>query len=176
MIRNFRCAIILGASLVLAGPVLAQGLTSSSLRNFDSQAPIEVDADRIEVLDREDQAIFTGAVRVTQDRLVLEANRIRVNYSQEKAGDPVVRRLDADGSVRVTTPTERATARFGIYDVEKRILTMLGDVNLVHGDARTSGNRLIINMETGRSTMDGQTSTGQPGGRVSGSFVVPERK
>lgn len=179
MIRPFLISAA-GAALALAmagtSPAQAQALSSSSLKDFDSHAPIDVDADRIEVLDRENQAIFTGSVRVVQGRLTLESNRIRVNYTRPAEGDPVIRRLDADGNVRLITPTERATSRFGIYDVEKRILTMIGNVMLSTRDAQTSGNRLTINLDTGVSTMDGRTSTGQPGGRVSGRFAVPERK
>lgn len=179
MIRHFMRNAAVGLALGLAGiavPGNAQGLSSSALKDFDTHAPIDIDADRIEVLDRENQAIFTGSVRAVQGRLTLEANRIRISYTRPASGDPVIERLDADGSVRLITPTERATARFGIYDVEKRILTMIGDVALDSGDASTKGNRLTINLESGISTMDGRSSTGQPGGRVSGRFAVPERK
>ncbi len=162
-----------------ATPAAAQGITTSALRGLDTKAPIDVDADRIDVLDQQNQAIFTGNVRVRQANLTLEADRIKVAYARpagSKGGDPVIQRLDADGNVRLATPTERATGRFGIYDVDKRILTLIGDVVLTQGTTKVKGNRLTIDLASGRSTLDGRTSTGQPGSRVSGRFAVPERK
>lgn len=169
------------SALAVATPLAAQGITTSALRGLDSKAPIDVDADRIDVLDQQNQAIFSGNVRVRQGNLTMESDRIKVAYSRPaqsagKGGDPVIQRLDADGNVRLATPTERATSRFGIYDVDKRILTLIGDVKLTQGTTRVQGNRLTIDLASGRSTLDGKTSTGQPGSRVSGRFAVPERK
>ena len=159
-----------------AMPAFAQGITTSALRGLDSRAPIDVDADRIDVLDQQNQAIFTGNVRVRQGNLTLEADRIKVAYSRPVKGDPVIQRLDADGNVRLATPSERASSRFGIYDVSKRILTLIGNVVLTQGTTKVQGNRLTIDLASGRSTLDGKTSTGQAGSRVSGRFAVPDRK
>ena len=165
-------------AFLLMSPVslAAQGITGSALKGLDSKAPIDVDADRIDVLDQQNQAIFTGNVRVRQANLTLEADRIKVAYSKPAKGDPVIQRLDADGNVRLATPSERATARFGIYDVNKRILTLIGNVVLTQGTTKVQGNRLTIDLASGRSTLDGKTSTGQAGSRVSGRFAVPDRK
>jgi lipopolysaccharide export system protein LptA len=169
-------ALLAAAAVPAAAPAIAQGITGSALKGLDSKAPIDVDADRIDVLDQQNQAIFTGNVRVRQANLTLEADRIKVAYSRPAKGDPVIQRLDADGNVRLATPSERATARFGIYDVNKRILTLIGDVVLTQGTTKVKGNRLTIDLASGRSTLDGRTSTGQPGSRVSGRFAVPDRK
>lgn len=165
--------------LLQASVAPAQGITTSALRGLDTKAPIDVDADRIDVLDQQNQALFTGNVRVRQANLTLEADRIKIAYSRpagSRGGDPVIQRLDADGNVRLATPTERATGRFGIYDVEKRVLTLIGNVVLTQGTTKVQGNRLTIDLASGRSTLDGRTSTGQPGSRVSGRFAVPDRK
>ena len=98
------------ALLAVAGPAAAQGITTSALRGLDTKAPIDVDADRIDVLDQQNQALFTGNVRVRQANLTLEADRIKIAYSRAagaKGGDPVIQRLDADGNVRLATPTEQ---------------------------------------------------------------------
>lgn len=177
MIRAARSALVPALLLALfAGtPALAQMAGSSALKGLDTQAPIDVDADRIEVLDRENQAIFTGNVRVTQARMTLEAMRIKVVYTRGDTENPVIRRLDADGNVRLTTPSERATGRFGVYDVEKRLVTLIGDVVLVRGETRVEGDRLTIDLASGRSLLDGRASATGQGGRVSGRFAVPER-
>lgn len=167
-------AALLGLAAVAAS---AQTIGSSSLRNLDTSGPVDINADRIEALDAQHQVIFTGKVHVRQGTLTLDARRIRVNYKPGKNGaDPEIQRLDADGNVVLTSPTENATANYGIYDVTNRVLTLVGNVRLVQNNNRVSGNRLTIDLASGRSTMDGETSTGQPGSRVSGRFTVPDRK
>lgn len=172
-----RAAVLsLGLLLAAAGPVLAQGITTSALNGLDRKAPIDVDADRIEVLDQQNQAIFTGNVRVRQSSLTLEANRVKVAFTRPAAGDPQMQRLDADGNVRISTPSERATSRFGIYDVDRRILTLIGGVVLTQGTTKVQGNRLTINLATGQTRLDGASASGQPGSRVQGRFAVPEKR
>ncbi|MFA7439429.1 MAG: LptA/OstA family protein [Sphingomonadaceae bacterium] len=178
MISIARSALVPALLLALlpGAPALAQLPGTSALKGLDTQAPIDVDADRIEVLDRENQAIFTGSVRVTQARMTLEAGRIKVVYTRGDTENPVIRRLDADGNVRLTTPSERATGRFGIYDVEKRLITVIGNVVLIRGETRVEGDRLTIDLASGRSLLDGRGSATGEGGRVSGRFAVPDRK
>lgn len=168
-----RAPVLAALALLAASPAAAQSLAASALRGHDNRAPIDVDADRIEVLEAASQAIFSGNVKVRQGSLAIDAARIRVAYDRPKGGDPVIRRLDADGDVRLRSPSEEARARFAIYDVENRILTLIGGVELARGKERLSGNRLTINLETGRSTLDGRASDGGAPGRVTGRFAVP---
>jgi len=158
---------ILGLALLLvaASPALAQ----SSLKGHDSGAPVDVGADRIEVQDRADRAIFSGNVVVRQGGLTLTASRLTVAYAQ--SGGIEIKRIDASGGVTVTSPAERARGQFAIYDLDRRIITMIGNVSLDRGASRVNGNRLVIDLDTGRAVMDG----GGTGGRVSGRFTVPKR-
>jgi lipopolysaccharide export system protein LptA len=170
-----RRTLALVAAALLAAPAAAQTLATSALRGHDNRAPIDVDADRIEVLDDSKQATFSGNVRVRQGSLSIDADRIRIAYDRPKSGDPVVRRLDAEGNVRLQSPSERATARFAIYDVEARILTLIGGVKLTQGQTRLEGNRLTINLNTGRSALDGKATESGASGRVTGRFAVPDQ-
>jgi lipopolysaccharide export system protein LptA len=166
-------------AVLVAAPAGAQ-VGPSALRGHDTSAPIDVDAQRIEVRDPEGLAIFSGDVKVKQGALNLQAQTLRVSYRRE--GDsPVIRRLDAQGGVRLTSPSERAQAAYGIYDVERRIITLVGSVVLNQGQSVLRGERLAIDLTSGRSALDARASgplagaaTGS-GGRVTGRFVVPER-
>lgn len=170
------------ATGLLAAPAASQsGLGTSALKNHDTRAPIDIDAARIEVRDQERQAIFSGDVNVRQGAMTLDAAQIRVFYERAKDNNPVILRVDAEGGVRLTSPSERAQARYGIYDVEQRQLTMVGDVVMTRGDSVLRGQRLAIDLDNGRSTLDGagtgSTAAGTPSaGRVTGRFVVPERR
>jgi lipopolysaccharide export system protein LptA len=170
--------LLTGLMLAFSAPafVAAQSIATSALKGHDSRAPIDVDADRIEVLDAENSAIFTGNVRVRQGGLTIESQRLRIIYERPAKGDPIVRRMDAEGDVRLRSPTESANARFAIYDVDARILTLIGGVQLQQQQTKLEGNRLTMNLDSGRSTLDGRTAAGGSAGRVTGRFAVPERR
>lgn len=165
------------ALAVIATSAAAQtGSGGSALKGHDTRAPIDIDAARIEVRDRDNQAIFSGDVRVDQGSMTLNAATMRVYYERAGGGNLAITRLDAAGGVRLTSPSERASARFGIYDVETRQLTFVGGVVLNRGDSVLRGERLIIDLTNGRSTLDGSASGTGAGARVTGRFVVPARK
>jgi lipopolysaccharide export system protein LptA len=155
------------------GPALGQ---TSALKGHNSNAPVDVAADRIEVQDRADRAIFSGNVVVRQGELTLTASRLTVAYSS--AGGVELRRIDATGGVSVRSPSETAQGNVGIYDLERRIITLIGDVSLVQRDARVNGGRLTIDLDSGRAVMDGggPPGTTSQGGRVTGTFTVPPKK
>ncbi len=164
-------------SLALAAPVVAQ---TSALKGHDTNAPIDVDAARIEVRDNDAQAVFSGDVKIRQGTLTLDSDSVKVFYQRVGGGNPAIQRLDARGNVRLTSPSERASGRTAVYDVSAKLITMIGDVVLNRGDSQLRGERLAIDLNTGRSTLDGRSgpaTQGQPatGGRVSGRFVVPQR-
>jgi lipopolysaccharide export system protein LptA len=155
------------------GPAFAQ---ISALKGHNSDAPVDVAADRIEVQDRADRAILSGNVVVRQGDLTLTAARLTVAYSG--GGGPQLRRIDATGGVVVRSPAETARGDIGIYDLERRIITLIGGVSLVQKDAKVNGGRLTIDLDSGRAVMDGGGPPGltSQGGRVTGTFTVPPRK
>jgi lipopolysaccharide export system protein LptA len=164
-------ALLLAALAV--GPAASQ---TSALKGHNSNAPVDVAADRIEVQDRADRAIFSGNVVVRQAELTLTAARLTVAYSS--GGGVELRRIDATGGVTVKSPSETAQGNVGIYDLERRIITLIGDVSLVQRDARVNGGRLTIDLDSGRAVMDGggPPGTSRQGGRVTGTFTVPQKK
>lgn len=166
-------------ALAVAGsqPAAGQG-AGSALRGHNTNAPVDVAADRIEVQDRADRAVFSGNVLVRQSDLTLTADRLTVAYSD--AGGIQIDRLDASGGVTLRSPSETARGQFAIYDLNNRLITMLGGVTLTRGDSHVSGARLVLDLDTGRAVLDGGAG-GAPGttngesGRVTGTFTVPQR-
>ena len=177
MIRPLLLGLVAGATLALSAPLLAQALA-----NHSTNAPVDVEADRIEVQDRADRAIFSGNVRVQQGSLNLTAARLTVAYSTGGSGVDI-QRLDAAGGVTVRSPSETARGQFAVYDLNRRLITMIGGVTLEQGANTVRGGRLVINLDTGRAVVAGSAVGGTPGaatsgrgGRVSGRFTVPQRK
>lgn len=169
-------SLLIAAMLAIGGiAAVAHGADPvSALKGHNSNAPVDVSADRIEVQDRADRAIFAGNVRVRQDELTLDAARVTVAYSS--AGAIQINRIDASGGVLVKSPSETARGNFGIYDLDKRLITLLGNVQLTRSGSQVNGSRLVIDLESGRAVIDGgPPGVGQSGGRVTGRFTVPQR-
>lgn len=166
-------------ALVHVGPAAAQ---TSALAKHNTEAPVDFDADHVEVRDNDQQALLTGSVRITQGTLTLTADQVKMFYRRAPGKQPEIQRMDAQGNVKLTSPSERASGRYGIYDVTQRIITLSGNVVLTRGESVLRGQRLSIDLDSGRSTLDSASgSTGSKslapasGGRVSGRFVVPPR-
>ena len=172
MLRPFLIAAA-AVTVGLAGLAHAQDPVSA-LRGHNSNAPVDVAADRIEVQDRADRAIFAGNVNVRQAQLTLETDRLTVAYSS--AGGIQIQRLDASGGVVVRSPSETARGDFGIYDLDRRLITLVGDVVLSRQGSQISGSRLVIDLASGRAVVDGgPAGVDQSGGRVTGRFTVPQQ-
>jgi lipopolysaccharide export system protein LptA len=176
---SFRAAIAVGAAaLALSGaPAAGQGEVGAGLRNHNTDAPVDIGADRIEVDDRSNRAIISGSVDVRQAALRLRADRVTIAYSP--GGDNEIQRIDATGGVTVTSPTETIRGNTAIYDLNARIITLLGNVSLRNGDGNVNGGRLIYDLRSGRAVMDGGVagapgSDSSPNGRVTGRFTVPQ--
>ena len=176
MKRRFLTIAGLGFGMAAASIALAQ-VPGSALENHDTNAPVDVAADRIEVQDRIDRAIFSGNVDVRQGNLRLNSARITIAYSNR--GGVNIDRIDATGGVRLTSPSETARSETAIYDLNERIVPMLRNVVLDQGRNTVRGGRLVLDLDSGRAVMDGGvpgapgTST-TPNGRVTGRFTVPQ--
>ena len=150
----------------------------------DSSAPVNVAADHGELLGKQDRAVLAGNVVITQGGLTLRAARTTLAYSSAGGGFKI-RRLDATGGVVVTRGNQSARGAVGIYDFDRRIITLAGGVVLQRGTDRLTGGRLVIDLNTGLSSVDGNvgggsSSLGTPGapsrgGRITGTFSVPGR-
>lgn len=170
------------AALAIAGigALPAFGQATSALRGHDSNAPVDFAADRIEVLDRADRAVLSGNVQVRQGAMTLETARLTIAYSDTRAIQ--VQRLDASGGVTVRSPSETARGQFAIYDLNRKLITMLGGVTLTRGESQVRGGRLVLDLDSGRVVVDGNAVGGaapdgtvREGGRVTGTFTVPQR-
>jgi lipopolysaccharide export system protein LptA len=165
--------------LVLLAGVVAP-VAAAPGRNDDQ--PVDITSDSSELLDKENRALFIGRVHAVQGSMTLDTARMTVLYRKAaKPGDDLqLQRIDASGGVTVVDPTQRAKGNFGIYDLDRKIITLIGNVTLTRGDNTVNGSRLVMDRNTGRSTVDGN-AVGAPagtapasGGRVTGHFSVPK--
>ena len=166
-------AVTVATALLGAGFAHAQSGVSA-LKGHDSRAPIDVDAARLEAQDRADRAIFSGNVVVRQGSLTLRTARLTLAYANTNGID--INRIDASGGVVITSPSETARGDFAVYDLNNRLITMVGNVRLERNGSYLNGGRLTLNLDNGRAVMDGGLrGINQSGGRVTGRFTVPQR-
>ena len=165
----------LTAALAGGMALQAQGIAA-----HDSSAPVNYAADRIELQDRENRVILSGNVVIQQADLTVRSARTLVNF--EDTGSLSIQRITATGGVEVTRGDERASGENAIYDFNHRIITMAGNVHLRRGSDTLNGGRLVIDLDSGLSSVDGRAAGSTPGapsgggkGRVTGSFAAPKR-
>jgi lipopolysaccharide export system protein LptA len=176
-LRTALTAFILTGSVVVG---IAQ-LGAQGIAGHDSNAPVNYAADRIELQDRQQRVVLSGNVDISQGGLNLKAARTTVAYVN--AGSVKIQRIDATGGVFVQRGGETARGDVAIYDFNRRVITMAGNVALRRGGDTLNGGRLVIDLASGISSVDGRAggsssalgNGGSGGGRVSGTFSVQKR-
>jgi lipopolysaccharide export system protein LptA len=173
-----RTAAAWGLGSFVATAALLAGISTQaqSIASHDSRAPVSYAADRIELQDREKRVVLAGNVEIEQAGLRLQSARTLVNYSD--TGSLQIDRITATGGVNIARGDERASGDVAIYDFNRRIITVAGNVRLRRGTDTLNGGRLVIDLESGLSSVDGspagRAGGSSSGGRVTGSFAVPQ--
>jgi len=140
---------------------------------LDSDQPIAVNADSFLADLNGETGTYTGNVIVTQGRVKLHADEVKVTAPGGRAS-----RMEAQGHVIVDSPSGQAVGDTGIYEVGQQLLRLNGHVVLTKEANVMRGNALEIAMDTGlaRLTAGGAPAQpGQPPGRVQGLFMPPQR-
>lgn len=162
--------------------------------SLNSKLPIEISSDSLEVLQRENKAIFSGNVIAVQGTVRLKSDKMIVHYKQKSqqsqqpkpapAAKPsatpsadmgAITQIEVEGHVLVATPQESAQGDKGDYEVATRTIHLFGNnVVLTRDKNIMRGTALEYNMETGRSILTNGTdlvSGKSTGTRVRGVFV-----
>lgn len=122
--------------------------------------PIQIESDRLEVRDKDRQAIFTGNVSVVQGTTLLKSGRMIVHYAAGEGsvatGASDIERLEVDGKVYVKSETQVATGDRGTFDMKTEVLVLTGEkVVLTEGDNIIVGCKLTVQMKSGKARFDG---------------------
>jgi lipopolysaccharide export system protein LptA len=155
------------ATLLAAG-LLVGFLSAASAQDFaaafadfdtDSDDPIQIEADRLEIHDAEKVAIYSGHVRVRQGDTLLEAPELRISYSgtapaTAPAGSAVTR-IEAGPGVAVRSGDQTATGDRAVFDMANEIVTLEGNVVLTQGSNIVRGQRLFVNLATKQGRVEG---------------------
>jgi lipopolysaccharide export system protein LptA len=118
----------------------------------DKGAPVTVDADQLESLQKEGLVIFTGNVVARQDNSTQYADRMEVYL--DSAGDRLVRTVST-GNVRIITKDCRmGTARRAeYYEAEQRVI-LIGNARAWQEDNVVTGERITMYLAEDRSIVE----------------------
>lgn len=179
------------ASTTKGGSATTSGITGppNAVQGFSQNRdkPIQIDAARLEVRDKSKIATFFGDakadVKVIQGDTTMRSKTLEVYYDQDNpasgggksakaatpgpGGSSQIRKLIAIGSVIVTQKDQTVTGAKGEFDMKSNTIVMTGakggeGVVMTQGDNVLRGERLVVDMTTGVSRVEG--------GRVQGLF------
>ncbi|MEO1281177.1 MAG: LPS export ABC transporter periplasmic protein LptC [Pseudomonadota bacterium] len=164
------------------------GSGAGGLASFqtDPNAPVSIEAARLDVDDAKNAAIFRGNVIAKQGGFSLKTAALKAIYTGSAAlGDPgaplgsvspsknksasdqaqtQIKTIRADGDVVVSSVGgQKATGDWATFDLQKNMVTVGGDVLLSQGKTVVRGTQLTIDMASGRSRITTQ-SAGAAGG------------
>ncbi|MEM8617007.1 MAG: LptA/OstA family protein [Pseudomonadota bacterium] len=152
---------------ILVAALAATTITLSAHSQLSGDGgPIRVKADRSEVLDRERKVLLIDNVDITQGDARLRADVVTLEYAPANAatasglasGFGDIRTMTARGNVFYVTPDLKANGGLGVYNAERDVITLTGDVILVRGEDVARGQRLVMDLGAGRTVLDGSDS------------------
>lgn len=179
--RPFRAALAAFAAAAALGVGASQAQVVG-----DSNAPIDITANNLELIDAQRVQIWRGAVEAVQGQNRLRTTELRVFHAPKAGGQPSsggnaqlgdwgeARRMLAQGDVYFVTPDTVARGTTGDYDLVRDVITISGNVILTRGENVLRGDRLVIDVASGRSTMESNTP-GRGNQRVRGVFYPEQR-
>jgi lipopolysaccharide export system protein LptA len=151
----------------------------SALGNLGSnnKEPIKIDADRLDVFDKEQRAVFTGNVVAVQGESTIQCAELTVLYEQQRTRgraappasgqtDGAIRRIDCKGPVTIVSRTQTATGDNAVFDRAANRILLTGNVALSDGPNVTLGERIVYDLNSGVANVETK-----PGGRVRALFV-----
>ncbi len=175
----------------LAQPSQAQrkkGGSSPLIPGGNSKAPIAIDAERLEYLEKEQKFIYSGNVVARQGEATLKAPTMTVYLEKDGTKKPgsaqadtgmndQIKRIETTGPVTITLKdqsgkTQVGTGDRGLYDKPANKVFLIGhpvltqDQNIVRG---APGQTLEYDLNSGRANFSGA-------GRVSTIFVPEDDK
>lgn len=160
--RNTLCAALVGLGLLAASQLVAQtGAVDFGGLVQDTSEAVEITADELTVDQATGKATFVGNVVIIQGAMRLGAGTVEVVYGEEEK----ISRLVASGGVTFATESDAAEADSAEYDLETGEVVLTGNVLVTQGPNAISGNRIVIDLDTGTGRVDGRVRTViQPGG------------
>ena len=130
--------------------------------------------ERFEYLTTQGKLKAIGRAAATQGENRIEADELSAVFAQDKAGKRVLKTLEANGNVVITTPTEVLRGERGVYNATTNVAELSGNVRIKRGDNELEGDTAKVDMNTNVSSITGGAKG--PDGRVRAVFYPGSEK
>lgn len=131
----------------------------------DSNEPIDITGDTAEFQDN--QAVWTGNVRVVQGEAILTSERLEAQLNDD--GD--FETITAIGAVRYSNGKEAITGDRAVFNDAARTIVMTENVIVTQGKQVMSAGKITYWIDTGKVLF-----TPEPGKRIRGLFFTGDDK
>lgn len=158
----------LSAAAQPAGQAQQPASTAMQGLSMESDQPVRIVSNTLEVRDKSRQATFAGDVKLTQGDTMIKCQMLVVFYEDtaapsKKAAPPPatagaqpaqkssqkIKRAEAKGDVLVIQKDQTATGENAVFDVRSNTVVITGNVVVTQGGMVTRGDRLDSNLTTG---------------------------
>jgi lipopolysaccharide export system protein LptA len=163
----------------------------------NSKDPIRIDANKLEVFDKEQKAVYSGDVIAVRGTTTTRSTMMTIFYDNKKAQeqkqgtgavrsakgnaapaqDGALKRIEFKGPVSVVNGSQTATANEMVYDALAKQVILKGNAVVADGPNVQKGELMTYDTEASKAVIT------NPGGRVQGIFTpgsqdeqTPKRK
>jgi lipopolysaccharide export system protein LptA len=181
LLAGLAAALVAADVAAVAQPRTASSGPPNAMQGFSTNKdkPIHIEAQRLEVRDKDKVATFSGDVQVVQGDTELRCKTLVVFYEPDKnapgapaaaappatggaAGEQKIKRLEARGGVVVTQNDQIATGDNALFEMASNTVTLNGNVVVTQGQNVLRGERLVVDLNTGVSKVFSGKSRASP--------------
>lgn len=143
-----------------------------------SKDPIHVEADLMVSRQKDNAVIFTGDVEAKQGRLTIFADEMTVHHDSRAAADtapgsPQIRKLVAEGNVKIVQGSLVATGNRMEFFSEQRKVLLTGNAKVWQDNNLVTGEKVELDLATETTVIEPDK---KGGGRVKAFFYPDEEK
>jgi lipopolysaccharide export system protein LptA len=168
-----------------AAPANKEKDRSNPLGNIgtNNKEPIKIDADRLDVYDKEQRAVFKGNVVAVQGETTIRCTTMTVYYERQSpqggqrpqpggqrpeptSQNDSVKQIDCAGPVTVVSKDQIATSDNATFDRAANKVMLIGNAALSQCQNVTRGEKIVYDLNTQVANVETA-----PGGRVRALFV-----
>jgi len=126
-----------------------------------NNAPIRIKSNKMIVLDKKNEVVFTGNVIATQGNMTIEADSLTVIYQKKGKTKTskinnitktrTIKEILAKGNVKITNKSITAFSNYAIFIKDKNIIILKGKPLIIKNNNRITGDTITIYLNQNKS-------------------------
>jgi lipopolysaccharide export system protein LptA len=118
--------------------------------------------------------VARGDATATREDRTISADILTGYFRKDSEGQQKLYQVEASGNVKIRSPEDYARGNKGVYNLDRDIATLTGDVKITRGEAQLEGQYAEVNLKTHVSRILG--GTGGTGTTRVHTLIVPSTK